>query len=180
MLKAKLLPIVLLFLALPAFALPGYTLEDESNGLSDFAQFKDSLTGQVEITDIKLGVADDIDVRVRYLVQPSTGATVKGVCLLIPSGENSALVLVRYIDPDELDDLLKALADFEQRVKNTSPEPDMRAYFTTRGRISIGVKYYGKWKGIVKTDGITRTFGSRSFRRLHALLRRALEILESD
>ena len=102
----------------------------------------------------------------------------KGVCLLIPSGESSPVLLVRYIDVDELGAVLEALRGFEERMETTKPEPDMRAYYVTRGRIGIGVKYYGKWKGIVTTDGITRTFGSRSFRKLHELLREASDQLK--
>lgn len=167
----------LLLLATMATALPSYTQEDETQGLSDFAQFRDSLSGQVELTDLKLGVIEDIDVRVRRLTHPATGRTVKGVCLLIPAGENSRLILVRYIDADELGQVLEAMADFENRMNTTEPEPDMRAYYMTRGRIGIGVKYYGKWKGIVKTDGITRTFGDGDFRNLREKLQEASRLL---
>ena len=166
-----------LLLTAQVHAFPSYTLEDESNGLSDFAQFKDSLSGKMEYTDLKLGHVDDIEVRVRHLTHSASGRTVKGVCLLIPAGEGSAYVLVRYIDADEVPDVLEALEDYQQRVSTTKPEPDMRAFYVTRGRIGLGVKYYGKWKGIVMTDGVTRTFGARNFSKLYEILRAASEEL---
>lgn len=173
----KVLLLLLCLLATQAQSLPSYTLEDESNGLSDFAQFKDSLSGKIEYSDLKMGFVDDIEVRVRHLTHPSSGRSVKGVCLLIPSGEGSALLLVRYIDADELPVVIEALEDYQQRVATTKPEPDMRAFYVTRGQIGLGVKYYGKWKGIVMTDGLTRTFGSRNFIKLIEVLRAALNEL---
>ena len=176
-LKLRMILSVLCLLAIQAQALPSYTMEDESNGLSDFARFKDSLTGVVEYTDLKLGNVDDIEIRVRHLTHPATGRSVKAVCLLIPAGEDSPYILVRYIDADELPDVLKALEGFNQRVETTKPEPDMRAFYVTRGQIGLGVKYYGKWKGIVMTDGITRTFGDGNFSKLYSLLQEASEKL---
>lgn len=174
-LRSTVLCLLLLTAQLPA--LPSYTMEDESNGLSDFARFKDSLNGKVEYTDLKMGHVDDIEIRVRHLLHPATGRTLKGVCLLIPAGEDSPYILVRYIDADELPDVLEALKDYNQRVETTKPEPDMRAFYVTRGQIGIGVKYYGKWKGIVMTDGITRTFGEGNFSKLYRILQAASEAL---
>jgi hypothetical protein len=177
LLKLRILIILCLFLPTQAQALPSYTVEDESGGLSDFAHFKDSLSGMVEFTDQKMGFIDDIEIRVRHLTHPATGRSVKGVCLLIPAGEDSPLILVRYIDADETGEVLNALEGFRQRVETTKPEPDMRAFFVTRGQIGLGVKYYGKWKGIITTDGITRTFGSSNFSKLVEILRAASELL---
>ena len=175
--RSRLVLSIIFLLLAQAQAFPSYTMEDESNGLSDFARFKDSLTGVVEYSDLKLGHVDDIEIRVRHLTHPATGRSIKGVCLLIPAGEDSPYILVRYIDADELPDVLKALEGFNQKVETTKPEPDMRAFYVTRGQIGLGVKYYGKWKGIVMTDGITRTFGDGNFEKMYRLLQEASEKL---
>jgi hypothetical protein len=169
--------LLLLLLSAPALAFPSYGQEDESQGLSDFAHFKASLSGMVELTDRKMGFVDDIEIRVRVLKDVKSGASVKGVCLFIPAGEGSPLILLRYIDADELAGVLIALQEFQDRIDTTKPEPDMKAYYITRGRIGIGVKYYGKWKGIVMTDGLTRTFGSRNFSKLKKTLEAASQYL---
>jgi len=158
-------------------AQPYYTREDDSQGLSDYAQFKASLRGMVELIDRKMGFAGDIEVRVRHLISVESGESVKGVTLFIPAGENDPLILLRTIDADELPAVLEALAMFADKIETSKPEPDMRAYYVTRGEIGIGVKYYGKWKGIITTDGITRTFGTRTFSKLKAKLEAAAQYL---
>jgi hypothetical protein len=165
--------VLFLLLAGSVAALPSYAQEDDSQGLSDYAQFQASLSGMVELTDQKMGFVDDIEIRVRHLRSVESGESVKGVCLFIPAGEGYPLILLRYIDADELGAVLEALAKFEEKIETTEPVPDMRAYYITRGQIGIGVKYYGKWKGIIMTDGITRTFGTRTFSKLRETLEAA-------
>lgn len=146
-------------------------------GLSRFEIFEAGESGSMELTDRKLGFADDIEIRVRHLKFVNSGEQLSAVCLLIPPGEYQPASMVRYIDVDELPQVLEALRQFEERFEGPGPRPDMRAYYVTRGQVAIGIKYYGKWKGILRTDGITRTFGVRTFRKLRAKLEEAASYL---
>jgi hypothetical protein len=174
----RLLPIVLILIGMPS------TAQDKDREMSQADEFSLQTGKLLEREFIDVGKFKNIEVRVLNLKDLSTGQGTSALRIetTISRGTYSSSRKLSSLDIDEVEDLLKAIANLQENVFNSTRENYTEVIFRSRGGFEAGAFFdtsKKKWTAYIQIDRYDKDstifLSQEDFSAIHNLVRLAKE-----